>query len=79
MYLYYDRIHKVFTLETEEEVEFLGPDTHALVKLRHKGLTNSQAREAMLQAIFNMGCPVDLDAIRKVASDSESAYFSVAA
>jgi len=76
MYVYFDRIHQVFTLETDDEVELLGPMTHAQVKLRQKGLTCSQAREALLQAVFNMGCPVDLDAIRKVAS--EGAYFSVA-
>jgi hypothetical protein len=77
MYLYYDRISKTFTLETEESVEFLGPMTHALVKLREKGLTCSQAREAALQAVFNMGAPVNLDWIRKVAT-TDSAFFSIA-
>jgi hypothetical protein len=74
MYLSYDRISKVFTLENEEEVEFLGPITHAQIKLRHYGFSASQAREAVLQAIFNTGAPVDLDAVRRVAG--QSAFFS---
>lgn len=76
MYLYYDRIYKSFTLETDEAVEYLGPMTHALVKLREKGLTNSQAQEATLQAVFNMGSPVNLDWIRKVAA--ECSYYAIA-
>jgi len=76
MHLYYDRISKSFTLETSEEVEFLGPITHAQAKLRERGFTCSQAREATLQAVFNMGSPVNLDWVRKVAS--ESAYFALA-
>jgi hypothetical protein len=74
MYLSYDRVAKVFTLETEDEVEFLGPFTHAQAKLRHYGFSASQAREAVLQAIFNTGAPVDLDAVRRVAK--ASAFFS---
>jgi hypothetical protein len=74
MYLSYDRINKVFTLETEDEVEFLGPITHAQAKLRNYGFSASQAREAVLQAIFNMGAQVDLDAVRRVANASP--YFS---
>jgi len=75
MFLYYDRISQVFTLETEEEVVFLGPITHAQVKLRNEyGLTASQAREAVLQAIFNMGMEVDLDAIKRVATRDSRFY-----
>ena len=76
MFLFYDRISRCFTLETSEEVEFLGPITHAQAKLREKGLTCSQAREATLQAVFNMGAPVNLDWVRKIATDS--AFFAVA-
>ena len=75
MYLYYDRISKTFTLETPDAVEFLGPMAHAQAKLRQRGLTCSQAREAALQAVFNMGAPVNIDWVRKVAS--ESAFFTL--
>ena len=70
MYLLYDRISKMFTLEDHEsgEVEFLGPITHSQSKLRvEHGLTPSQAREAVLQAVFNMGAPVDLDFVKRFA------------
>lgn len=66
--LYYDQISKMFSLATEEDVEFLGPITHAQLLLQKKhGLTVSQAREAVLQAFTNMGDAVCLDAIRRSA------------
>lgn len=68
MYLSYDRIAKMFTLETREDVEFLGSITHAQAKLRSYGFSNSQAREAVLSAIFNSGAQVDLEHIRKIAT-----------
>jgi hypothetical protein len=79
MYLYYDRISKMFTLDTceeEDQVVFLGPITNALVNLKSDkyGFTYSQAREAVLQAVFNMGDAVHLDVIKKIAS-KESAFF----
>lgn len=74
MLLSYDKTVKVFTLETDDAVEFLGPITHAQAKLRHYGFSASQAREAVLQAVFNMGAPVNLEAVRRVAG--KSAYFS---
>jgi hypothetical protein len=77
MFLYYDRVAKVFTLDLgpDEDPVFLGPITNALVFLRRKyKLTDSQAREATLQAIFNMGDAVDIETIKKIAS-SESKFF----
>jgi hypothetical protein len=70
MYLSYDRIVKMFTLETEDGVEFLGAPTHAQAKLREYGLSASQAREAVLSAIFNAGAQVDLEHVRKIAANS---------
>ena len=77
MFLYYDRVSKVFTLDKgeNESPEFLGPITNALLFLRRKyGLTESQAREATLQAVFNMGDAVNLETIKKIAC-VESAFF----
>lgn len=75
MYLYYDRVSKMFTLDAGDDgVVFLGPITNALVMLRSYGLTDSQAREAVLQAFMNMGAAVDLATIRKIAS-KESRFF----
>lgn len=78
MHLYYDRVSKMFTLDTGDEespVVFLGPITNALVNLRKKfKLTDSQAREAVLQAVFNMGDSVDLDTIKKIANEQSAFY-----
>jgi pyruvate carboxylase len=76
MYLYYDRVSKMFTLDLGEEgVEFLGPMTNALVTLKNKFfLTDSQAREAALQAVFNMGDSVDISTIKKIASTESKFY-----
>lgn len=76
MYLYYDRVSKMFTLDAgDDNIVFLGPITNALVLLRSYGLTESQAREAALQAVFNMGTAVDLAIIRRI-SGKESRFFS---
>ena len=76
MYLYYDRVSKQFTLDAGDDgVVFLGPITNALVLLRSSyGLTDSQAREATLQAVFNMGAAVDISVVRKIAGE-ESAFY----
>jgi hypothetical protein len=75
MHLYYDRVSKMFTLDAGDEgVMFLGPITNALVMLHSYGLTESQAREAVLQAVFNMGAAVDLATIRRIAC-KESKFF----
>jgi len=59
----------MFTLETDEGVEFLGPMTHALVTLRkNHGFTPSQAREGILQAFFNGGDGVHMDQLKHIAS-----------
>ena len=69
MNLYYDRISKMFTLETEDEVIFLGPLTHTLVLLRKKyELSADEAREGTLRAIFNAGFPVDIDNVKRIAT-----------
>lgn len=67
MYLYYDRISKMFSLDTGDEVLFLGPTTHSMAKLRELGFSASQAREAVLRAIFNMGDAVDMDNVQRMA------------
>lgn len=67
MKLYYDRLSRMFSLDMLDSVAFLGGITHALLKLKEFGLTDSQAREATLQAVFNMGGPVDIDMIKKIA------------
>lgn len=75
MYLYYDRISKMYSLDAGDDgVVFLGPITQTLLSLKSYGLTDSQAREATLQAMFNMGTAVDLLTIRKIAS-KESKFF----
>jgi hypothetical protein len=75
MYLYYDRISKMFTLDAgDSDVVFLGPLVHAMLLLRSYGLTESQAREAALQAMFNMGAAVDLAIIQRIAT-KESRFF----
>ena len=76
MFLYYDRVSDMLTLETEEEVVFLGPLTHALVRLRKEyDLTDSQAREAVLQSVFNQGAAVDLDIIKRIATDKSQFFW----
>jgi hypothetical protein len=68
MNLYHDRISGSFTLETEDEVLFLGPMTFALKKLKKDyGLTDSQAREAVLRAYALRGDAVDLDIVKRMA------------
>lgn len=68
MYLYYDRVAKMFTFETDEGSEFLGPMTQTLSVLRTKyKLTDSQAREATLRAVFNMGDAVDIDNVKRMS------------
>ena len=76
MRLYYDRVSKMFTLDLgdNEGVAFLGPITNTLVSLKKYGLTDSQAREATLQAVFNMGDSVDLEIIKKIATEKSQYY-----
>ena len=74
MFLYYDRVSKMFTLDVGEEVIFLGPITNAMVNLKNKGFTDSQAREAVLQAVFNMGDAVRLDDIKRIACEKSKYY-----
>jgi len=76
MFLYYDRVSKMFTLDRGDEgVVFLGPITNTMVNLKRQyGLTDSQAREAVLQAVFNMGDSVNIDTVKKIASE-QSKFF----
>lgn len=75
MYLYYDRVSKMYTLDMGDDgVTFLGPIKHAVVMLQSYGFTESQAREAALEAFMNMGAAVDLSIVRKIAS-KESKFF----
>ena len=68
MQLYCDRISGMYTLDTGEGVEFLGGITHALVVLqRNYDLTASQAREAVLRAMFNGGEAVPINDVKKMA------------
>jgi hypothetical protein len=58
----------MFTLDTGEEVQFLGPLTQAMLKLKEVATcTMSQAREAILRAFFNGGEAVPLDQVKKMA------------
>jgi len=57
----------MFSLQAEDEVIFLGPITHAQLKLKEYGYTASQAREAVLRAVFNTGDAVDLDNVKRMA------------
>ena len=69
MYLYYDTISKVYSLKTDEGVKFLGPFVHTMLVLREEhGLTESQAREAATQAMFNRGQAVHIEDIKRIAS-----------
>lgn len=75
MYLYWDRIGQTMTLNTEDQVIFLGPPKHAQVRLEKEyGLTDSQAREAILMAMMNMGAEVDIDGVKKVATGGSLYY-----
>jgi len=67
MELFYDRVSKMFTLVAREEVIFLGPITHSVQKLKQYGFTCNQAREAVLQAVFNGGAPVNMHTIERIA------------
>lgn len=68
MYLYYDRVSKMCTLNTGDEVLFIGPVTHSIQKLREFDLTLAQAKAAVLTAVFNMGDAVDLLTIKKMTA-----------
>ncbi|MFA5132585.1 MAG: hypothetical protein WC444_04685 [Candidatus Paceibacterota bacterium] len=63
MKLYYDVISKMYSLETEQGPEFLGPFAHTLLKLKQAGLTEDQSREAVLKAMFGYGRAICLDAV----------------
>jgi hypothetical protein len=67
---------QMFTLVVDDEVVFLGPWTHSIARLKTEyKLTDSQAREAVLQALFNAGDSVDISTIKKIACE-ESKFYS---
>jgi hypothetical protein len=69
MKLFYDTMAKMFSLVKDDEVIFLGPMTHSLLRLQHEfELTQSQAREALLRAMFNNGDSVCIDNVKRMAS-----------
>lgn len=71
MKLYYDSAGwpKYFMLVKEGEVIKLGQMTETMLKLQHEyGLTESQAREAVLRAINCRGAEVCLDNVKRMAS-----------
>ena len=70
MQLYYDNISGTFTLQLENgEPEFLGPWDFANLTLMSKyKLTESQSREAMLQAFFGRGLAVSISNVKKMAN-----------
>lgn len=64
MHLYYDPISKMFTLDDDGDVKFLGPITQAMLTLRHEyEIPVEHAREAVLQAFFNGGDGISVDNI----------------
>lgn len=73
MTLYYDTISKFFSLQDHNgHVEFLGPTKHSMLVLQEAGLTEGQAREAVLRAIFNRGAATDLEHVKKTAHTQEA-------
>jgi len=66
MYVYYDRLNNMISLQSDDEVIFLGPLTHAQLKLREYGCTPAQARDAVLRAFFNTGAAVDIDNVKRM-------------
>ncbi len=68
MNLLYDRVAGMFSLETDEGVEFLGPFTQSMLKLKEIGFTASQAREAVLEAFMSGGAPIPMEQIPRIAS-----------
>ena len=71
MNLYYDRVSGMFSLDTGDDVVFLGPTTHALLSLKRKlNLSDAQAQQAIIQAVFNMGDAVDIEIVKKMAAET---------
>ena len=67
MYLYYDRMAKMYTLETDDDVEFLGPMAQTMLILKKKyDMTFDQARGAAVTAYSNAGAPVDIEFMKKI-------------
>lgn len=68
MFLYFDNITGNFTLKLPGgKPEFLGAWDYASMRLQEHGLTEIQAREAMLQAFFGRGLAVSLENTKKMA------------
>jgi hypothetical protein len=69
MQLYFDKISGTFTLKCEDgQPEFLGPWDYANAVLMSKyKLTESESREAMLNAFFGSGLAVSIEETKKTA------------
>lgn len=68
MKLYYDPISKMYSATTcEGVVEFLGTATHTMLKLQdaEHGLSEEQAREALVNATLKNGQAVDIEVVKK--------------
>ena len=61
MFLVYDSYSNSLSLTVDDEVLFLGPIAHAVMKLKSYGFEASVAQEAVARAVFLHGDVVDLD------------------
>jgi len=68
MNLVYDRLSGTFSLETEDDVYFLGPFKHSILRLKNMGFSAAQATDAVLTAFFNMGAEVPMELIKRRSS-----------
>lgn len=66
MFLVYDSYSNSLSLALDDEVIFLGPIAHAVMKLKSYGFEPSVAQEAVLRAIFLKGDVVDLDNVKRM-------------
>lgn len=72
MELFFDRLSETYTLDNGKEVIFLGPMTYTMQKLiKEYGLTDMDAREAVLEAFFNPGYAINLDNISWIDNSNE--------
>lgn len=65
--LYYDPISKMYSLwcDKENKAHFLGPISHAMLKLMEFGMNELEAREAILRAFHGKGDAIDLNVVKK--------------
>lgn len=75
--IYYDRLSDMVTLESDSEagIEFLGPITQAILKLKEYGYDPSVAREAVVKAFFTRGEPVDLETVERMSGNGGPYFY----